>query len=135
MCWNDLLGTEKKQNNTAIKGNSHSSCTPFNIVQCLEVGIRPASAFISIIFVVICKSVPHIRVHKFAIYMPNECEFENTFLYQIYSRNRCDTTKYSDSGLAITEYGGSDLQKGGNSVHSQFMENFAKATQFIFILS
>ena len=53
----------------------------------------------------------------------------------MYSRNMCGTLKYSYSGLAITEYARSDLQKGGNSVHSRFTENFAKATQFLFILS
>ena len=73
-------------------------------------------------------------MHKFAIYLPNECEFENTFLYQVYSRNKCGIIKYSYSSLAITEYAGYDLQKGGNSVYSQFTENFAKVTQFLFIL-
>lgn len=44
----------------------------------------------------------------------------------------CGTIKYSYSGLAITEYAESDLQKGGSSVHSQFRQNFEKATQFLF---
>ena len=67
---------KKAQNNAAIEGNSritshHSSGTLLNIVQCVQVGIRPASALISIIFVDIFRSVPHIWVHKLAIYMGN----------------------------------------------------------------
>ena len=71
------IGNRKKaQNNTIVEGISriishHLSGTLFNIVQGLQVGIRSASALISIIFVDIFRSVPHIWEHKFAIYMGN----------------------------------------------------------------